>query len=130
MAKKKKKSLKISTEYFETFKETFLYWQKEFGLMQYQIRFEHKETDGAYAKICVHEEDKFAHVICHNKYSSQEDADIDKGPETHARHEACHLLIARLEWLGNQRCIRDDEIYNEDEAIVVRLARVLKCLTY
>jgi len=122
----KRKSLKISNEYFEKFKETFLYWQKELGLMQYQIQFEHKDIDGAYAKICVHEDDKLAHVICNNKYSSQQDANTDKGPESHAKHEACHLLISRLEWLGNQRCIRNDEIYDEDEAIVVRLARVLK----
>ena len=123
---RKKKSLKISNEYFETFKETFLYWQKELGLMQYRIQFEHKDLECPYAEICVHEDDKFAHVVCQNKYSSQQDADTDKGPESHARHEACHLLISRLEWLGNQRCIRDGEIYDEDEAIVVRLARVLK----
>ena len=124
--KSRTKVFKVKRAYFNAFKKEFLRWQKEFGLMQYQIQFEHKDADGAYAKICVHEDDKFAHVICNNKYSSQQDANTDMGPESHAKHEACHLLISRLEWLANQRCIREDEIYDEDEAIVVRLTRILK----
>ncbi len=124
--KSPKKSLKISREYFETFKESFLYWQKELGLMQYQIQFEQQILNHQYARISVREDVKFALVICNAKHTSQQAADADDGPEDNAKHEACHLLIARLEWLGNLRYIREEEIYDEDEAVVIRLARVLK----
>lgn len=83
MAKKKKspkKSLVISNEYFETFKETFLYWQKEFGLLQYQIQFEHEDLGGPYATICVRESTKFAHVTCATKYTTQQTANGRRWP--------------------------------------------------
>ena len=51
---------------------------------------------------------------------------VDEGPEKHALHEALHLLLHRVGWLGEQRWTGSDEISNEQEALVNRLIKALK----
>lgn len=117
--------MKTSKAYFKRFKKEFLRWRDALGLTQYRIDFFHEKLDCLYAGITVWEKDKTARVSLNTEFS-KESFKIDEGPEAHARHEAIHLLIHRLSWLGGCRYITDDDLWEECEAVVVRLEKVLK----
>lgn len=115
--------MKTSKAYFNRFKKAFLYWQEKLGLTQYRIIFFHEKMDCEYAGMTVWEKEKLARV---SLTTVIKDPSVDDGPEAHAKHEAFHLLIHRLSWLGGCRYITDDELEEECEAVVVRLEKVLK----
>jgi len=117
--------MKTSKAYFEKFKAEFLRWQKELGLTQYRIDFFHEKLDRNYAEISPHELEKAVRVSL-NTEISKDSARVDDGPEKHAKHEAIHLLLNRLVWLGGCRYIEGADLNEEWEAIVVRLEKVLK----
>lgn len=123
--KKSDKTFKVNKAYFKRFKDSFLYWQKEFGLMEYNVYFDLKDTGHNYAEIETDVMNKTANVALNSKLCKCM-TNPDEGPESHAKHEVCHLLIARLEWIGKCRYAQESELDEENEAIVVRLARVLK----
>ena len=121
--------MKTSKAYFNRFKKEFLRWQRLLGLTQYRIDFFHeslRQADGTtyYAQAEIFESDKFVKVTLTTQIK---DSSIDTGPESHARHEAIHLLIHRLTWLAESRFnLTSGDIDEEAEAIVVRLEKVLK----
>lgn len=117
--------MKTSKAYFGRFKKEFLRWQQLLGLTQYRIDFFHEKLDNLFAGMTVWEKDKIARVSLATEIS-KDSTNIDPGPEEHAKHEAIHLLIHRLSWLGGCRYIKDDELAEEAEAIVVRLEKVLE----
>ena len=117
--------MKTSRAYFEKFKTEFLHWQKELGLMQYRIDFFHEKLDRNYSEIYVRELEKAARVSLSTEIN-KDSAKIDKGPEIHAKHEAIHLLLHRLMFLGGCRYIETTDLNEEWESIVVRLDKVLK----
>ena len=114
--------MKTSKAYFEKFKAEFLRWRDVFGLTQYRIDFILKEMKDDYACIQIWEKEKIATVMLTTVIKNKQ---LDSGPEAHAKHEAIHLLIHRLGWLGGSRYITDDELDEEAEAIVTRLEKVL-----
>ncbi len=114
--------MKTSKAYFNRFMAEFLRWQQLLGLTQYRIVFHHRKLDGNYAVMEVKERGKLAQVsLC----TAIEDPAVDEGPEAHAKHEAIHLLIHRLSWLGGSRYITDDDLDEECESLVTRLEKVL-----
>ena len=127
MAKKKNrnKPFKVNRAYFKKFKDSFLYWQKEFGLMEYRVCFLQEHLDDAFAQLRTNIEGKLVHVVLNTEWESDLTA-TDDGPEEHAKHEAVHLLLGRLAWLARCRYVDECSINEEDEAVVIRLARVLR----
>lgn len=117
--------MKTSKAYYERFKKEFLRWQQLLGLTQYRIDFFHEDLDGNYAEINANELTKAVRISLNTKISS-DNAKADTGPESHARHEAIHLLLHRLMWLGQCRYIESTDLNEEWEAIVVRLEKVLE----
>jgi hypothetical protein len=117
--------MKTSKAYFKRFKKAFLYWQEKLGLTQYCVRFFHEKLGDNYAELKVGEQEKAACVYLTTELSGR-DVTSDEGPEDHAKHEAIHLLLHRIGWLGEQRWTASDEIHDEAEAVVVRLEKVLK----
>jgi len=117
--------MKISKAYFNRFKKAFLYWQNKLGLTQYRIDFFRRKLEEHYAQMIVYEKEKMAQVILTTEIIKTS-SEVDEGPEAHAKHEAIHLLIHRLSWLGGCRYITDDDLGDECDAIVVRLEKVLK----
>jgi len=79
-----------------------------FGLMDWSVRFEHCQTDNAEAQcdFCV---ENNAAVISATVFVD-ENADQNFDPICHARHEFCHLWLARLEWLATCRYLSGEEI--------------------
>lgn len=114
--------MKVSRAYFEEFKKEFVGWQEKLGLTQYEIYFHHETTDDCVAQIRVREIQKIADVYLANSMSR---ANIVQGPESHAKHEAIHLLLHRMKWLGETRYIENNDLLEEWEAIVRRLEKVL-----
>ena len=91
----------------------------------YQYHFFRRKLEEHYAQMIVYEKEKMAQVILTTEISKTS-SEVDEGTEAHAKHEAIHLLIHRLSWLGGCRYITDDDLGDECEAIVVRLEKVLK----
>ena len=115
--------MKTSKAYFNRFKTEFLRWQKELGLTQYRIVFCHEKLEKDTSKILMGQMEKYAKVSLSTELSKTE---FDEGPESHAKHEAIHLLISRLAWLGDCRYLEQHDLDEECEAVVVRLDKVLK----
>jgi hypothetical protein len=116
--------MKTSKAYFNRFRKEFQRWQGLLGLTQYRVYFEHKPLNGAWARLYVQEQDKVATATLTTEVA-RADVGSDDGPEAHAKHEAIHLLLHRMEFLGQERYTASDEIHDEAEAIVNRLERVL-----
>ncbi len=121
----KEKMFKPNRAYFKRFKDSFLQWQTKFGLTEYRVYFLQEHLDGAYAQLRTNIEGKLAHVVLSTEWDEKCTL-LDDGPEEHAKHEVIHLLLARLVWLADHRYIGSGDADEEDEAIVGRLARVLK----
>lgn len=117
--------MKTSKAYYERFKKEFLLWRDALGLTQYSIAFFHEKLDNEYAKISINESYKCADVYLNNELKGRA-LKVDEGPESHAKHEAIHLLLHRLIWLGKSRYIEISDLDEEWEAVVVRLEKVLE----
>lgn len=120
-----KRAVKISKQYFERFKKAFVEWQYKLGLTQYRIDFFHEYLEKSYSEIYVNEEEKTVRVSLTKKLNS-DSVKSDEGPEKHAQHEALHLLLHRLLWLGQSRYIERTDLHEEWETLVRRLQKVLE----
>ena len=118
------KTKKISKAYFKRFCASFEEWQRKLGLTQYEVRFHHKCEKGYFAQITIQESQKAADVYLMTENEGKS-IEIDEGPESHAKHEAIHLLLHRLVWLGQARYVERDDLDEEWEALVRRLEKVL-----
>ena len=118
------KKKKISKVYFNRFKKAFVYWQGRLGLTQYRVSFTHEFDPENYAEITVRQLEKSVTVLLTTELTGLS-ADSQENPEDHAKHEAIHLLLSRLEFLGCCRYIEGTDLKEEAEAIVVRLEKVL-----
>jgi hypothetical protein len=104
---------------FALFQSEFKKWQKLFGLTGYKVYFECVPLEGAFADINV-KQDEMVAVVRFNSKLPQRDIphrDIKRD----AKHEAIHLLLARLEMNGRYRYIPENEIYEATEELVNRL---------
>lgn len=115
---------KTSKADFNKFKQEFLRWVDVFALKCYRLRFYHTPLKNDYAQIAINESGKLAEM----SYSSELDDHTKKaaeGPIADAKHEAIHLLLHRLCFLGQERYTASDEIGDEAEKLVCILEKVL-----
>jgi hypothetical protein len=105
---------------FKRFRDEFNRWVQILGLNDYKIYFDHRRLDDVFANIVIDERGKVATVTM-TKELSPVNAEVFF-PEEHAKHEAIHLLLNKLFWLGTCRYVRDAELQDEWE----RLVRVLE----
>jgi len=105
------------------FKAEFERWQSLLGLTQYQVYFFIKDLEDTFAQIEIQEMQKVVSVFIQSELSGQ-DYESKEWSKT-ALHECLHLLLHRIEWLGNCRYIESNDLHEENEAIVVRLQKVL-----
>jgi hypothetical protein len=108
---------------FEIFKKEFERCQKAFGLNGYKVYFKHEPLDGCFAEI-YHGEGNQTVTVRLNSNIPEKDLSF-KDPRKHAKHEALHLLIARLEECGRERYVRSGEIYEACEELVRRLETLI-----
>lgn len=118
------KYIKTSKTDFERFKKAFLKYVKLFGLTGYRVTFHHIPLDDDYARLQTNEESKSAEVQLTSRFDSAAKKAYS-GPKGEAKHEALHLLINRLVWLGRCRFVKPDDFYEEEEKLVRTLEKVI-----
>jgi hypothetical protein len=121
--KKSKDSKKTTAKHFNHFKTCFLKYQKLFGLIHYNVYFNHKPIKNSYANIIVDEDHKVATVTFASVWPDR--LVINDEINKCALHEVCHLMISRLRWMATCRYLGEAEILEEDEALTVRLESIL-----
>ena len=102
---------------FQIFKDECLRLQKKFGLIDYNLYFEHKTFDERYAEIKIDETGCVAMVKLDKKTKSN--------IKEIALHEMVHLITNRLRWIGQCRYINDCELQDEWERLTVKLTALL-----
>ena len=108
---------------FKLFQETFIKYQKLFGLTGYKIYFKQEEIDRSFADITVEQVDMIATVRLNNKVP-----DKDKpfqNTKLSAKHEAIHLLLHRMDSLAHNRYIREEEVYEAEEELAFKLEELI-----
>lgn len=108
---------------FELFKREFKRYQAHFGLMGYEVRFEHRDLDDAAANIYINQEEMVAYVSVNSKLRKPERS-VAEIKET-AKHEALHLLTGRMRKYAYARHIMSDDIYEANEELVRRLNNLI-----
>ena len=108
---------------FSQFKKEFKKYQDRFELNNYKVYYAHCPLD-SFAEITISQVDMVATVRLTSKLDG-----LDKkvfNPKKHAKHEALHLLIGRLESNGRHRYISNDEMYEATEELARKLDRLIK----
>ena len=103
---------------FALFQKEFKKWQQLFGLTGYKVYFKYEPVDH-FAKILIDLESMIATAILNSELP--DNAKPFRDIKQCAKHEALHLLIARLELNGKYRYISESEIDEASEELVIRL---------
>ena len=116
--KDQQKRLKAAERAFNKYK-------KKFGLVEYTCYFEEKEMEeeDTFAGITVFEEAYVAHITLNTNLS--EDAEKLYNAERIGKHEAIHLLVHRLTWLGVSRETSIEALWQEDERLTMLLEKII-----
>ncbi len=125
MKSKKKKRIRTTKKQFDEFKKEFRRVQKLLGLTEWKIFFKHVNllTKDAFSTILCDHEGMFAEIALASEIRPDEKKEFN--PKAHAKHEAIHLLVARLGGEAVSRFTTIRKIDQEEEQIVRRLERVL-----
>ena len=104
---------------FELFQSEFKKWQEKFGLNGWTVYFKYEPIEDHFAEIVTNLDNMVATVRL-NSELPEKDKPL-KDIKRDAKHEAIHLLIARLEGNGRSRFITGSEIYESGEELVHKL---------
>jgi len=104
---------------FELFQKEFKKWQKLFGLNGYKVYFKYEPDDSCFASLTVNLSDMVATVRLNSELPDKDKP--HKDVRQSAKHEALHLLVARLEKNGKYRYSTENEIYEATEELVHKL---------
>lgn len=119
----KKRSVAQRKRDLQEFETAFLYWCNRLGVTGYTLRVIEKDLDKTQAQLWVNHIGKVATGVLN---SHIEKCDWCESPAVVGKHEAIHLLLARLTWLGACRYLEDTDIEEEEEFVVNRLMVALK----
>lgn len=115
--------VKTTKAQFNRFKQSFQMWVEAFGLKDYEVYFAHEPLVGAGATIAIDQNAKAVTVAMSSDIPKVDHEHFS--PEDHAKHEALHLLLNRIMWIGGRRCISESELQEEWERLVRVLEKVL-----
>ena len=110
-------------EEFEFFKAAFEKYRTLFGLSDWQIHYEYKPLEGLFSCVDTDRTARLAIVALNSEVP--EEAKEHNDIVQHARHEAIHLLLAKIKELGLDRHLRDGEMSEAVEEVVVRLTDII-----
>ena len=96
---------------------------KILGLTDYQVYFKHEYTRNAFSTLENYEPGKIITVVLTTELNGF-DAEVFN-PSTSAKHEAIHLLLARIQYLAGSRYITESSIDEEVEGLVRKLEVLL-----
>ena len=115
--------MKVTQRHYRIFQQEFNRWIERFGLKGYRIYFWQEALKDSFAELDVNEDGKYAVVRLCKELHGENAKEFD--PALHARHEAIHLLLHRLFWLGSCRYVRPDDLFEEWERLVRILEKVI-----
>jgi len=107
---------KTTQKQFEAFKEDFCHWQILFGLGEYHVSFRMDDIE-EFSRVGIDAHNCVADVVLCKSAPAGESWNEDDARST-GKHEATHLLLARLRRLAESRYVGPDEIEHEEERIV------------
>jgi hypothetical protein len=105
---------------FKTFQKEFKKYQNILGLNGYRIYFFHEPLENSFADITVDNPRMCASVRLASNCDHKE-----RHVKHSAKHEALHLLISRLQDKAFSRYVREEEIMEADEEIVMKLEELI-----
>ena len=109
---------------FELFRKEFTKWQNMFGLNGWKVYFKHEPLEGCFASI-HNDLDCMVSTVTLNSVVQDKDKPF-KNIKQSAKHEAIHLLLARLELNGMARFSSSADIYESCEELVHKLEGLLQ----
>ena len=115
--------MKTSKANYKEFRGYVDYWQRELGLFDWNIHFEHRDEDDAYAKTFMSYKGRVATIVLNVDWF---DRQVDsRGLKKTALHECLHLVTADLMCEAASRYTQEFDVEKAEEAIVVRLTNLI-----
>lgn len=119
------KSHKSTRKDFGQFKAEFLRCVDLLNLNDWLITFKFEPLDNSYAMIETWS-DRFSASVTFNSETIGDHGVDAFNPKRHARHEAGHLFLARMQYIGRQRYVRPDDFEEESERMCRVMERILE----
>ena len=108
---------------FLKFQRVFTQYQKLFGLTGYKVYFKHEPIEGSYANLTSAHPCMTATARLNSEVPDTAKANINI--HSNSKHEAIHLLLARLEDRAVNRWATHDEVTEAVEEIVYKLETLI-----
>jgi hypothetical protein len=108
---------------FREFQRWFKHYQDKFGLNGWEVYFKSEPLEDRFAEIRTSIEGMTATAVLNCNLPDKDKP--FKDVKRIAKHEALHLLCARLEIDGRHRYISDDEITEAAEELVIKLGHLI-----
>ena len=102
---------------FQLFQSEFIAWQERFGLTGYRVYFREELLDDKLASVSADMKTMAVMVTLNSEPEARQFNDV----EYTAKHEAIHLLLLKLEYMGKERYTSEDVIDRESEELVHKL---------
>ena len=121
-----KASPKTTGRQFQLFKTECQRWQKEWGLLEWSLNFEHgkpRRTEMASCEPCFGSREAYLKLSV--DWSDLAHPPTDENVRETAKHEMIHLLIAPLEDAVGQRYITKEVANDVGHAVLQRLMKLL-----
>src|SRR3989304_4995264 len=109
---------RFTSEEFVVFCDEFTKWQHYLSLDCYKVYFKHEKFEDSFAEIEINQCSMVATVRLNSEIPDTDRPFAD--PKMHAKHEAIHLLLGRVEAGARERYCSPDEISEAVEELVRR----------
>jgi len=108
---------------FALFQSEFKKWQKLFGLTGYRVYYESKPLANRFATVLYDLPTMSVSVTLNSNLPRE--LSRHKNARRSAKHEACHLLIARLDDCAHNRYVTREIINEATEELAVKLESLI-----
>jgi hypothetical protein len=114
--------MKTTKKQYDTFVNECVRLQKEWGLINWHIYFEHTDKVNGYADIGT-----CTNYVCTVRMAKSIDKEEVKhfDPIKSARHEMIHLILGRLSDLAKSRNYTSSDYFDAEEECVLRLMSII-----
>ncbi len=118
------KSNKTTAKHFEIFKAECQKWIEIFGLKGWRFVFEHEDgMEDCHANYTVKLQGRVCTIFLSTDWRHEKIT--EEQLRKSAFHEVCHIVLVRLQIIGESRFIHADEFSEEVHAIIRTLENVL-----
>ena len=119
--------MKTTAKHFAYFKERCIFWADKFGLDEWDIKYFHENADSDRHSLATTHRfylDCTAGIYLSTEWNNRNPINETSLDET-ACHEMTHLLLGNFALLGYSRFASRDELDKAEEALVVKLCKLL-----